>query len=239
MDELNRSRDALGKHYEALRRGPVPQEVALARAELALAESRLRRARVELGYRTIRAPISGIVVEVHRHAGDSVSTQYATPILRLADTSCLQIRLEVDEANVAWLREGLVGEYETKGSPGPGGCLTVKTIVPTFGPKRLFNPDSSARYDSRILTVICEPTGARQPLFLGQRVTAYLSGEKPWSRKHVEWDVPGRPARSDHTGSLVKIVAGGAAGCLAQDKAIKRPPGIPGLRATTARQASR
>ena len=145
---------------------------------LPTAESRLSRARIELGYRTIRAPMSGIVVEVHRHAGDSVSTQYATPILRLADTSRLRIRLEVDEADVGWLREGLAGEFEVRGAAGHGGCLTVKTIVPTFGPKRLFNPDASARYDARILTVLCEPTGLQAPLYLGQRVTAFLTGEK-------------------------------------------------------------
>jgi HlyD family secretion protein len=177
VDELSRTRDALGKHYQALRRGPVPQEIELARAELALAESRLHRAQVELGYRTVRAPMSGIVLEVHRHPGDSVNTQYATPILRLADLSRLRIRLEVDEANVGPLRQGLAGRFEVKGSSCRGGRLTVKTIVPTFGPKRLFNPDSSARYDSRILNVLCEPAGDRAPLYLGQRVTAYLPGE--------------------------------------------------------------
>jgi multidrug resistance efflux pump len=181
VDELTRSRDALAKRHEALRRGPVPADVELARAELAQAESRLRRARVELGYRTIRAPTSGIVVEVHRHAGDSVNTHYATPILRLADTTNLRIRLEVDEASVGGVREGLAGEFQVRGAPGQSGCLTVKSIVPTFGPKRLFNPDSSARYDSRILTVLCEPTGVRTPLYLGQRVTAYLRGTEAWT----------------------------------------------------------
>jgi hypothetical protein len=57
----------------------------------------------------------------------------------------------------------------------------VKTIVPTFGPKRLFNPDASARFDSRILTVLCEPTGLKTQLYLGQRVTAYFPGEESWN----------------------------------------------------------
>jgi multidrug resistance efflux pump len=181
VDELKRSCDAREKHYEALRRGPIPQELELARAELAQAESRVYRARIELGFRTIRAPMTGIVVEVHRHAGDSVNTEYATPILRLADVSRLRVRLEVDEADVGWLRDGLSGEFRVKGASGSGGRLIVKTIVPTFGPKRLFNPDVSARHDSRILTVLCEPTALRTPLYLGQRVTAYLPGEDSWN----------------------------------------------------------
>ena len=51
------------------------------------------------------------------------------------------------------------------------GRLTVKTIVPAFGPKRLFNPDASARHDARTLEVLCDAEGKAR-LYPGQRVTA-------------------------------------------------------------------
>jgi hypothetical protein len=44
-----------------------------------------------------------------------------------------------------------------------------------FGPKRLFNPDTSARYDTRTLAVFCQPSDMRVPLYPGQRITAFLT----------------------------------------------------------------
>lgn len=170
--QLRSQRDSLRKRYEALRRGALPQDVEVARAEVALAAARLTRARVEDSYRTLRAPADGTVLEVYRHAGDSVTTMQPSPVLRLAAAGTVRVRLEVDEADVPRLRAGLTGTFSTRGTPSPAGRLVVKTIIPTFGPKRLFNPDTSARLDTRILDVLCEPQDSRVPLYLGQRVTA-------------------------------------------------------------------
>ena len=175
VEQLQRQRDGLRKHYEAVRRGPLAQEIEVARAELALAEQRLHRVRVEHDLRTIRAPMAGTILEVYRHAGDSVITDMPTPILRMADTSQLRIRLEVDEASVARLRPGMQGTLQIRGSSTDVGRLAVTTIIPMFGPKRLFNPDTTARFDTRTLAVFCEPLDIRVPLYPGQRVTAYLA----------------------------------------------------------------
>ena len=93
----------------------------------------------------------------------------------MADTSQLRIRLEIDEASVARLRPGLQGTLQIRGSSADVGRLTVTTIIPMFGPKRLFNPDTSARFDTRTLAVFCEPLDLRVPLYPGQRVTASLA----------------------------------------------------------------
>ena len=119
--------------------------------------------------------MAGTILEVYRHAGDSVITDMPTPILRMADTSQLRIRLEIDEASVARLRPGMQGTLQIRGSSTDVGRLTVTTIIPMFGPKRLFNPDTTARFDTRTLAVFCEPLDTRVPLYPGQRVTASLA----------------------------------------------------------------
>jgi HlyD family secretion protein len=111
-----------------------------------------------------------------------VNAVYATPILRIADTSRLRIRLEIDEPDVACLRVGQGGAFQVRGMEEAEGRLVVKTIIPMFGPKRLFNPDTSARNDTRTIAVLCEPRDDRIPLFLGQRVTAYLGETRPGPR---------------------------------------------------------
>jgi HlyD family secretion protein len=179
--QLQSQRAGLQKRYEALRRGALPQEIEVARSEVALAEARLARAELENAYRVIRAPRDAIVVQVYRHAGDSVTTLQISPVVRLVDPSALLVRLEVDEANVQRMQTGLEANFTIQGGPSGAGQLVVKTIVPAFGPKRLFNPDTSVRVDTRTLSVLCEPRGLRVPLYPGQRVTARFT-------------LPGRPA---------------------------------------------
>jgi multidrug resistance efflux pump len=169
--QLQRQRDSLRKRHEALVRGALPEEIAVARAELASAEQRLHRARVEDEYRFIRAPMTGTVVKVYRHGGDSVLIEQPCPIVRLTDPTGLRIRLEVDEADVPRFETGISGTFSVPGAPREIGQLSVQTIIPSFSPSRLFNPDASARQDNRILEVLCEPD-SRLPLYPGQRVTA-------------------------------------------------------------------
>jgi multidrug resistance efflux pump len=174
VDHLRKQMDGLTKHYESLRRGPLPEEVELARAEIAQAEERLRQAKVDYEYRMVYAPISGTVLQVYRHAGDSVSVQQETPILRMVDAGRLRIRLEVDEADAPRLKPPREGTFEVGGIADTVGRLVVTTLIPQFGPKRLFNPDTSARFDTRILAVLCEIKDCNIPLHPGQRITAHV-----------------------------------------------------------------
>jgi multidrug resistance efflux pump len=165
--------------YQALRRGPLAGEIDVARAELALAEARLAKARVEYDYCLVRAPISGTILKLFLETGDSVSTTKFTPIARMADARDLRIRLEIDEGSVPLLRTGIEGALEVRGVCSKVGRVRVDTIVPLFGPKRLFSPDASERQDARTLTVLCKVQESRVALYPGQRVTARLELNGP------------------------------------------------------------
>lgn len=178
VEHLEHQWESQRKHHEALVRGPIREEIETARAELSLAEAQLAKCQVELDLLLVRAPTAGTVLKLYRHSGDSVLIDDITPILRLANTSHLQIRLEIDEADVTHVGTGLRGGFKVRGVAGTAGNLTVKTIVPAFGPKRLFNPDASARHDGRTLEVLCDVQG-RIPLFPGQRVTAEFPISEP------------------------------------------------------------
>src|SRR5438876_4584647 len=80
VERLRHELESSHKRYEALRRGPLAQEIQVARAQLELAEARRDRARVEADYCRIYAPIAGTLLKLYREAGDSVSIQYPTPI---------------------------------------------------------------------------------------------------------------------------------------------------------------
>jgi multidrug resistance efflux pump len=124
VEQLRRQGGGLRQRYEALRRGALPEEVDVARSKLAAAEARVRRLQVELDLRVVRAPTPGTILEVFRHVGDSVSTDQPSPILRMADTTGLRIRLEVDEVWVAHVKPGQEGVFRIRGTRlTPAGSL--------------------------------------------------------------------------------------------------------------------
>jgi hypothetical protein len=110
------------------------------------------------------------VLQLYRHAGDVVSVNFPTAILRMANTRRLRARVEVNEQDVYRIKEGMEGEFTTFGASKAGGRLVVKTILPSFAPRRLFEPDSTARMDTRTLQVLGEVIGDAL-VFSGQRVT--------------------------------------------------------------------
>lgn len=160
------------KQHAALQRGPLPEDMALAEAEVAAA-------RVAHGLRLVRAGTDGVVLSLYRHTGDYVSQLHPSPILRLADPRRLRVRLEVNEQEVARVNVGMAGEFTTFGAGQPNGRLRVTTVLPSFSPRRLFEPDSTARLDTRTLQVLCDILADAEPVYSGQRVTASLAVKAP------------------------------------------------------------
>lgn len=153
------------KQAEAMKRGPLPEEIALAEAEVAAT-----RAVHEL--RLVRAQTDGAILHLYRHTGDFVTMFQPTPILRMADTKRLRVRVEVNEQEAHRARSGLAGEFTVFGVKEMSGRLVMKTVLPSFAPRRLFEPDSTARMDTRTLNILCEMQGALPPIHSGQRVMA-------------------------------------------------------------------
>lgn len=150
---------------------PTAEDVDIARAAVELAEKQLDEAKTHYDYRRVLAPNAGIVLKVYRHAGDSVQPG-ATPVARIADTSRLRIRLEVDETQVEKLEDGMEASFTIRGGSKKVGRLAVERVIPAFGPQRLFNPDTSARVDTRATELLCEVVSTDVRLFAGQRITA-------------------------------------------------------------------
>ncbi len=68
--------------------------------------------------------MASTVLKVYRHAGDAVMIDQVTPILRLANTDQLCIRVEIDEADVPLVQPGLSGTFKIRGVSDTAGRLT-------------------------------------------------------------------------------------------------------------------
>jgi multidrug efflux pump subunit AcrA (membrane-fusion protein) len=160
---LQKQIESLGQQAAAMKRGPIPEEIAVAQAEV-------EAARTSYELRHVRAQSSGAILHLYRHTGDYVSGNWPTPILRMADTNRLQVRIEVGESDGHQVTPGMTGTFTVFGMTNELRQLTIRTILPSFAPKRLFDPDGNARLDTRTLQALCDLKEPRQPVYSGQRV---------------------------------------------------------------------
>ncbi len=145
-----------------------------AEAAVAAAHAQLAEARAYLEKTYIRSPMDGVILRKFRHAGESVSTQFDSPVVTLADDSALRVRLDVDETDVSRLHVGQAAYFtaETYGDKRfTGHVIRVGRIL---GKKNVRTDEPSERVDTKILETLVE-LDPGQVLPLGLRVDSYLA----------------------------------------------------------------
>ncbi len=164
------------QHFALIDADAREEDRALAEAAAATARARLAEARAYLEKSYIRAPINGVILRKLRHSGESVSTQFDSPVITMADDSILRVRLDVDESDVSKLRAGQRA-YVTAEAYGThkfwGRVIRVGRIL---GKKNVRSDEPSEHVDTKILETLVE-LDSGQALPLGLRVGAYVQSE--------------------------------------------------------------
>jgi len=153
--------------------GPREEDRRRAEAAVASAHAQLAEARAYLEKTYIRSPIGGVILRKFRHAGESVSTQFDSPIITLADDSSLRVRLDIDESDVARLQVGQSAfvTAEAFGSQKfTGHVIRVGRIL---GRKNVRTEEPSERVDTKILETLVQ-LDEGQGLPLGLRVDSFI-----------------------------------------------------------------
>jgi multidrug resistance efflux pump len=88
--------EALRQRHALVDADAREEDAARAASDVALAKARLDEARAVYEKAFVRAPIAGVVLRRHRRAGESVSTQFDSPIVTLADASLEWVTDETD-----------------------------------------------------------------------------------------------------------------------------------------------
>jgi ABC exporter DevB family membrane fusion protein len=143
-------------------------------ARLKEAQTRIDEAQARLEKTFIRSPISGVVLRKRMQAGENLSPDNtSSAIFTIADTSVLRVRVDVDETDVAKIREGqkayvMADAYGDKKFTG-----RVVRIGQVLGKKNIRTDEPKERVDTKILEALIE-LDAGQTLPTGLRVDAYI-----------------------------------------------------------------
>jgi HlyD family secretion protein len=167
--------DELSERHRLVEAAPRSEDVDRARATVAAAEADLAEARSLFDKTLIRSPLTGVVLRRHLLGGESVTfSPEPTPILTVADTRRLRVRVDVDETDVskvalgqrAWVTADAYGSTRFNGR--------VVQVGEMLGRKNVQTDDPREREDTKVLEVLVElDPGQRLPIAL--RVDAFLA----------------------------------------------------------------
>ncbi len=147
---------ARGSHDVAL------ADIAVAQAEIARARATLSSAENNLTYTRITAPIDGVVIQRSIDEGQTVAASFQAPVLFLLanDLSRMRIVANVDEADIARMREHLVAEARVDAFPGEvfrgevtelrfgatttAGVVTYPAVITVENPELKLRPGMTA-----------------------------------------------------------------------------------------------
>ncbi len=166
--------DQASQHFALVDADAREEDRSRAEASVAEARAQLQEARAVYEKSFIRAPIDGVILRKMRRTGESVSTQFDSPVVTMADDSVLRVRLDVDETDVAKLEVGQRA-YVTAEAYGArkfeGKVIRVGRIL---GKKNVRTDEPTEHVDTKILETLVELNpGERLPL--GLRVDSFVA----------------------------------------------------------------
>lgn len=108
---------------------------SIAKANVQSAELSLERAKTNLGYAYIKAPIDGTVIARNVDAGQTVAASFSAPVLFLIanDLSKMQILANVDESDIGQIKDGQQVRFTVQAYPNKkfSGVVDQIRLSPT------------------------------------------------------------------------------------------------------------
>ncbi|MFN0133041.1 MAG: HlyD family secretion protein [Phycisphaerales bacterium] len=151
--------------------GPLKK---VAEARVASARASMEAAQTEVDRLTVRAPVSGQVLQVNIRVGEYAPANAGSGLVLMGETRTLHVRVDVDE-NDAWrLKPGASARASLRGNSALKVELKFVRIEPYVIPKRSLTGDSSERVDTRVLQVIYAFAGDALPVYPGQQMDVFI-----------------------------------------------------------------
>jgi multidrug resistance efflux pump len=146
--------DAATARYQSLAKGTRGEQIAEAAAALDAARADAEAARVALDQTILRAPHDGVILRRLAEVGALVTTMNPATIVTMADLSRLEVRAEIDEADLAAIAVGKPA-YVTADAFGERKfAVRIARVTRELGRKTVRDDDPRARVDTRVLEAI-------------------------------------------------------------------------------------
>ncbi len=158
------------QRYNLIMAPPRAEDVAAARAEVALARARLAQAEDYYENTFVRSPVDGVVIKRFMNPGESISYESLyQPIVSVADTTRLMVRAEVDETDIGKVEIGQRAEIRCDAFPDRTFFGHIVRVSGGLGRKKIQTDNPLEKVDTDILETFVELEPG-SPLRVGLRV---------------------------------------------------------------------
>ena len=163
--------------HQSLAKGTRAEQIAEASAAVDAATAELDAAKVSLDQTLLRAPHDGVILRRLAEVGALVTTLTPVNVVTIADLSKLEVRAELDEADIAAIAVGKPAYVTADAFGDRHFTVRVTRITQELGRKTVRDDDPRARVDTRVLEVVAQfDTAPTVALPLGLRM--YLHVER-------------------------------------------------------------
>ncbi|HET9625490.1 MAG TPA: HlyD family efflux transporter periplasmic adaptor subunit [Kofleriaceae bacterium] len=165
--------------FQSLAHGTRAEQIAEAAAATQLARAQLDAARVALSQTVLVAPSDGVILRRTGEVGALVTLTTPIPVLSMADLGQLELRAEIDEADLAHVAVGQPAFATADAFGDRKLAVRITRLTRELGRKTVRDDDPRARVDTRVLEVIARFDGAPGvALPLGLRMELHLAPAK-------------------------------------------------------------
>jgi len=188
---------------DLIKAGAWSEDVAVAEAAVARAAAQVQQTKVDLERLTVRATVSGQVLQVNVRPGEYVSTPPLRPAFVLGNTSELHVRMDIDEQDIPRYREGAPAVAIVRGDSQRRLPLSFVCVKPYVVPKTTLSGENTERFDTRVLQVVYS-VGQNEgdaPLYVGQQVEVFLAAGAAVNEENIGSPLPDGTGQSLSTAS--------------------------------------
>jgi HlyD family secretion protein len=153
----------------------------IADATVQAKKAALKEANTRLELLTIRAPLSGTILQVNVRAGEFASTGHLTkPLLQMGNIDAWHLRAEFDETQAHLITPTAKAVANPRGNPESRIPLTFVRFEPQAVAKLSLTGDKTERVDTRVIQVLYRLPEKTPALFSGQQMDVFVeSGRVP------------------------------------------------------------
>jgi HlyD family secretion protein len=165
-EEIERARAALAQakaNYELAKNGPRRETIEQARARVEQARQSLTLAETQLGYATVRSPLTGVVLAKHIEPGEYVAP--GTPVVTVGDLVHVWLRAYINEPDLGRVKVGQEARVTTDTYPNRAyeGRVSFIASQAEFTPKNVQTTAERVKLVYRIKIDISNPKMELKP----------------------------------------------------------------------------
>jgi len=150
-------------------------DITVALAQVEAARAAVQQTQLLIDRLTVRAPISGTILQVNTRVGEYISVGSKPPVV-MGSIADVQVRADVDEQVAPRVKAGKGAIGYLKGDTTHPIEMKFVHIEPFVVPKIALTGASNERVDTRVLQVIFAfKNGTDRPVYVGQQMDLYIA----------------------------------------------------------------